>query len=54
MGQNELPSLLDRRQTIHDLTLQKHDASGLSPPEEDILVCIEATEEHCIESQSSG
>ena len=52
MGQNELPSLPDQRQTIHDLTLRKH-ASGLSPPEEDILVHVEVTEEHSIESQSS-
>ena len=41
MKANEIPSLPDQRQAIHDLTLQKH-ATGLSPPDEDILEKTEA------------
>ena len=52
MGQNERLRLPDQRQIIHDLTLQKH-ASGLSPPEEEILARLEATEGYGLEPRSS-
>ena len=45
MKASEIPSLPDQRQTIHNLTLQKH-ATGLSPPEECILEEQEAQEEY--------
>ncbi len=43
MEQREYMPLPDQRQTIHDLTLRKR-ASGLSPPEEKILLEMEANE----------
>ena len=45
MGQNEFPLLPEIRQQIHDLTLQKH-ASGLSPPEQEILSKLEGKENY--------
>lgn len=43
MEQREYMPLPDQRQTIHDMTLRKR-ASGLSPPEEEILLEQEAHE----------
>ena len=52
MRENELLPLLDLRQQIHDLTLMKH-STGLSPPEEQILVYLEAKEASVLEARSS-
>ncbi len=43
MEQKNQFQLPDRRQLIHDLTLLKH-ATGLSPPEEEILASEEGFE----------
>ena len=43
MKQNEFPPLPDQRQEIHDLTLLKR-SSGLSPPEDETLLKMEAQE----------
>ncbi len=45
MNTNELTWMQDHRQIIHDLVIQKR-ATGLSPPEEEILEWLEASELH--------
>jgi len=49
MRTNELPPLPDQRQLIHDLILQMH-KTGLSPPEEEIVLLMEA-QENCAPSK---
>ena len=51
MRPSEIPSLPDQRQTIHNLTLQKH-ATGLSPPEEEMVLMMEA-QENCAPSKQN-
>ncbi len=43
METNKFPPLPEQREIIHDLTIRKH-TTGLSPPEEDILSKMEASE----------
>ncbi len=43
MEQNQIQLLPDLRQQIHDLIMSKH-ASGLSPPEEELVIIFEAEE----------
>lgn len=43
MNTNELTWMQDHRQIIHDLVIQKR-ATGLSPPEEELLEKLEAEE----------
>ena len=43
MEQEIILSMLDLRKQVHDLTLRKH-ASGLSPPEEELMIIFEAAE----------
>ena len=49
MRENKLLLLHDRRQEIHNLILRMH-SSGLSPPEEEILILMEA-QEGCADSE---
>jgi len=43
MRENLVEMLSDYRQLIHDLTMQKR-STGLSPPEEELLLQMEAQE----------
>lgn len=52
METNEHQPLPDQRQIIHDLTLQKR-ATGLSPPEQEILEQLEAEELPLSETRSN-
>ncbi len=45
METNKFPPLPEQREIIHDLTIRKH-TTGLSPPEEDILSNMEASENY--------
>ena len=44
MRENLVEMLSDYRQLIHDLTIQKR-SSGLSPPEEELLLRMESQED---------
>ena len=52
MEKHTLPPLPDLRQQIHDLVVRKQ-ASGLSPPQEEILIDLEAKEASELETRSS-
>ena len=52
METNTLPPLPELRQQIHDLVVRKQ-ASGLSPPQEEILIALEAWEASELETRSS-
>ncbi len=49
MVKSVFPPLPDQRQLIHDLILQMH-KSGLSPPEEELVLLMEA-QENCAPSK---
>lgn len=49
MNEKDLMPLPDVRQAIHDLTLMKQ-STGLSPPEEELLLLMEA-QENCAPSE---
>ena len=51
MRENELLALHEKRRIIHDLTLLKH-ATGLSPPEMEMLEQTEAVEASETEPQN--
>ena len=43
MGQNPMSQAFDRRQAIHEMILLMH-RTGLSPPEEEIVIHFESQE----------